>query len=59
MALEAHVAVTEASSLGEVEQLKGTIKTLLRDDFGIGHATLEIEPEGTTGHDPSVIWKHE
>ncbi|MFW5973352.1 MAG: cation diffusion facilitator family transporter, partial [Bacteroidota bacterium] len=49
VALEAHVAVKE-DDLERIETLKGRIKQLLHDEYDIGHATLEIEPAGLTGH---------
>lgn len=54
VALEAHVAVRERD-LGAMEEIKQRIKDMLHKDFGIAHATLEIEIEGRTGHDLSPI----
>ena len=58
VALEAHVAVTE-HELQEIEGIKHRVKALLHDDFGIDHATLEIEVSGRTVHDRSVIREEE
>lgn len=54
VALEAHVAVRERD-LSAVEEIKNRIKTLLRDDFNVAHATLEIEISGQTGHGHHAI----
>lgn len=54
VALEAHVAVRE-NDLAAVEEIKNRVKTLLREDFNVGHATLEIEIAGRTGHGPQAI----
>ena len=43
-ALDMHVVV-EVVAWGRVEQIKGTIKRLLRDEFAITHSTLEFERE--------------
>lgn len=42
-ALEAHVVIGEASSMEELESLKATVKTYLRERFSIHHSTLEFE----------------
>ena len=54
VALEAHMAVTE-QDLDQIEDIKRRVKNRLEGDFGIKHATLEIEIAGATGHDQSVI----
>ena len=54
IALEAHVAVHE-QDLSAIEEIKSRVKRKLSDDFGIEHATLEIEIAGRTGHDPRKI----
>ncbi len=41
-ALEAHVVVADARA-GEGDAIKGRLKALARERFGIGHATLEFE----------------
>ncbi|MGD9548990.1 MAG: cation diffusion facilitator family transporter [Candidatus Krumholzibacteriia bacterium] len=43
-AIEAHVVVQEG--LGDSEGLKKSLKSLLREEFSISHATLEIESRG-------------
>lgn len=57
VALEAHVEVFERD-LGTIEDVKRRVKQLMERDFGIDHATLEIEIAGNTGHDKSVIRDH-
>lgn len=57
VALEAHVAVLE-DDLSAIEEIKHRVKCKLRDDFGIAHATLEIEIAGRTGHDARAISCH-
>lgn len=42
-ALEAHVVIRKASSMKELESIKETIKTYLREHFSIHHSTLEFE----------------
>ena len=54
VALEAHVAVRK-QDVREIERIKGAIKEKLHDDFHVDHSTLEIEIEGRTDHDRSVI----
>jgi cobalt-zinc-cadmium efflux system protein len=44
-ALEAHVVVEDISELRALDTLKTRIKHHVRDAFGIGHATLEMECE--------------
>lgn len=41
-AVEAHV-VTDERDLEAIEDTKATLKTRLREEFGVGHATLEVE----------------
>lgn len=41
-ALEAHIVIDE-DLLPEMENIKGAIKSMLSDDFSIGHSTLEFE----------------
>jgi cobalt-zinc-cadmium efflux system protein len=43
-ALEAHVVVTEG--LEDMEEVKRTLKVLLREEFEIAHTTLEFERRG-------------
>ena len=54
VALEAHLAVNE-QDLDQIEDIKRRVKNKLEGDFGIKHATLEIEIAGQPGHDRSVI----
>ena len=42
-ALEAHVVIRKASSMEELESIKQTVKTYLREHFSIHHSTLEFE----------------
>lgn len=42
-AMEAHVEVEGVSELAALDALKRDLKQTLRADYGIGHATLEIE----------------
>ena len=52
VALEAHVAVEGIAELAALDALKGRIKQRLAEDFGVGHATLELEHEHCTDHKP-------
>jgi cobalt-zinc-cadmium efflux system protein len=54
VALEAHVVVV-TQSLGEVQQIKQTIREKLTEAYGIEHATLETEVEGRVDHDEKLI----
>lgn len=54
VALEAHIVVLEAD-LGTIEQIKNRIKKLLRENFSVSHATLEIEIAGGTAHGRGII----
>jgi cobalt-zinc-cadmium efflux system protein len=47
-ALEAHVAVEDIEELRALDALKREIKQRLRAEYGIGHATLELEHETCT-----------
>ena len=47
-ALEAHVAVEDIEELAALDALKGRIKQKLEGEYGIGHATLELEHEACT-----------
>jgi len=64
-ALEAHVVVEGISELRALDALKADLKQHLRDAFGIGHATLEIEHEACTDPPscthlaPSALHAHE
>ncbi len=54
VALEAHLAITKAD-LAEMERIKRSVKEKLKEDFGVEHATLEVEYEHCTGHERAVI----
>ena len=58
-ALEAHVVVADDTG-HEAEAIKDRIKALVRERFGIGHATLELERASATceGGDAKVIGHH-
>ena len=43
VAMEAHVAVEGITELRELDALKARIKARLEKDYGVGHATLELE----------------
>lgn len=47
-ALEAHVKVEEIDALDTLDALKRDLKQTLRAEYGIGHATLEIEYSACT-----------
>ena len=55
-ALEAHIAVSERD-LSKADALKGRVKDLLRERFGIDHAMLELEFAADVDHDRNVIHK--
>lgn len=54
VAMEAHVTISE-QDLHEIETIKQRVKNKLGQEFGIEHATLEIEVAGRMDHDRSVI----
>jgi cobalt-zinc-cadmium efflux system protein len=54
VALEAHLSILQRD-MHAMEAIKRRTKELLREDFDIEHATLEIEVAGQTDHNPSVI----
>ena len=66
-ALEAHVVIDE-DDLGQMEEIKRDLKTLLHDQFHIEHSTLEFEliPCSTSSHpcyegrttEPDVLSRH-
>ena len=56
-ALEAHV-VTQTDDAAEREAIKGRIKALLRETFGIGHSTLEFERPGACPEDHAQTIGH-
>ncbi len=43
VAMEAHVAVEGVTELSDLDALKTLIKERLKERFGVGHATLELE----------------
>jgi cobalt-zinc-cadmium efflux system protein len=47
-ALEAHVKVEDIDALDTLDALKRDLKQTLRAEYGIGHATLEIEHSACT-----------
>lgn len=56
-ALEAHVVI-DRGRIEAMEATKRRVRDVLRDRFGIGHATLEIEFPATAageGHDASLV----
>lgn len=57
-ALEAHIAIEQAD-LEQMEHLKRAIKQRLRDDFGIGHSTLEFEFVPCTDRPVDDCFEHE
>lgn len=54
MAMEAHVAIEEAD-LSRLEEIKATLKEVLREAFEIEHSTLEFEVDGHVEHDRSTV----
>lgn len=44
-ALEAHLVIA-AGRWDDAETVKGAVKSMLEEQYGIGHTTLETEPEG-------------
>ena len=59
-ALEAHVVVARGD-VQDLERVKAAVKRLLKDEFDVAHATLELElpaTAGEAGHDTSVIAEH-
>lgn len=48
VAMEAHVAVEGIAELRALDALKARIKARLEEDYGVGHATLELEHERCT-----------
>jgi cobalt-zinc-cadmium efflux system protein len=53
-ACEAHVVV-ERPDLQAMERIKRDIKARLQDEFGVGHATLEVEVEACEGAQARVV----
>jgi len=52
VALEAHVATKDIESLADLDRVKQSIKRVLDDEYGIDHATLELEYEHCTDRPP-------
>jgi cobalt-zinc-cadmium efflux system protein len=52
VALEAHVATRDIESLTDLDRVKQSIKRVLDDEYGIDHATLELEYEHCTDRPP-------
>ena len=55
VALEAHVAVEGITELCDLDALKSRLKQRLAEDFGVGHATLELEHEHCTDHERPAV----
>lgn len=53
-ALEAHIRVEYIEELAALDALKARVKERLREEYGIGHATLEIEHGACTDEHNSV-----
>ncbi|NNE88262.1 MAG: hypothetical protein HKN27_09325 [Silicimonas sp.] len=54
ISLEAHVVV-EATHWPEFRDVKAGLKALLKDTFGIGHITLDVEQAAAACADPAKI----
>jgi len=52
VALEAHVATRDIESLSDLDRVKQSIKRVLDDEYGIEHATLELEYEHCADQPP-------
>ena len=55
-ALDCHVVLT-ADGWGQIEKIKATIKDRLKDDFSIGHSSLEFEHEDRA-HENADLYGH-
>lgn len=55
-ALDCHVVLT-ADGWGQIEKVKATIKDRLKDDFSIGHSSLEFEHEDRA-HENADLYGH-
>jgi cobalt-zinc-cadmium efflux system protein len=55
-ALDCHVVLT-ADGWGQIEKIKATIKDRLKDDFSIGHSSLEFEHEDRA-HQNANLYGH-
>ncbi|WP_274426574.1 cation diffusion facilitator family transporter [Chelativorans sp. YIM 93263] len=55
-AIEMHIAFNE-TDLARVTAVKEELKTMLRQRYGISHATIEVEYAGSITHDGQLIWK--
>ncbi len=43
--IEAHIVVND-TDFEKIEEVKKKVRSLLKNDFNIGHSTLEVEPQG-------------
>lgn len=55
LAMEGHLVMHGADSLQDATEVKRRAKKLLREDFGIGHATLEIDTGPDARHEDTTI----
>ncbi|HAW81615.1 MAG TPA: cation transporter [Balneola sp.] len=55
--MESHIVVDE-EDINEMEVIKKEIKTLLHDDFGIHHSTLEFECQPCSSHHHEALTHH-
>ena len=55
-ALDCHVVLT-ADGWGQIEKIKAAIKDRLKDDFSIGHSSLEFEHEDRA-HENADLYGH-
>ncbi|WP_020403875.1 cation diffusion facilitator family transporter [Gracilimonas tropica] len=55
--LESHVVI-EKEDLSQIEEIKRSLKTLLRERFNINHSTLEFETEPCRSPDHEVVHHH-
>lgn len=55
-ALDCHVVLT-TGGWGQIEEIKAAIKNRLKDDFSIGHSSLEFEHEARA-HDNANLYGH-
>jgi cobalt-zinc-cadmium efflux system protein len=53
-ALDAHIVIKEGA-WNEADRIKITVKTALRDGFGLSHITLELECHVHACKDPQAI----
>lgn len=55
LALEAHLVMQDVGTLAAANHVKRRVKQLLHENFGVDHATLELEAETETGHEDATI----